>query len=217
MNFTLNFVAFGDWGMTGLNQTLVAAQMALYNTRKQVEFIIALGDNFYMNGVSSDIDEQWVSTYRDVYTQPSLQVPWYAILGNHDYHKNPQAQIDYYHNKRDGRWVMPDHSYSILRELNDINGTTVEIIFIDTPMLCPTETIETSRGGIHEVTIDMTNREYTKIERMLNESTATWLLVAGHYTSEILSGVFMHHGSRKFIYKDNESYVVCSLLDGRAW
>lgn len=107
-------------------------------------------------------------------------------MSSHDYHQNPQAQIDYYVNKRDNRWIMPAHSYNLLQNITLSNGTiiTTEIIFIDTPILCPTETKETSTGGIHEVTEAQSSAELAKIEGMLSASQAHWLLVAGHYTSK---------------------------------
>ena len=81
----LHFMLLGDWGMVGLNQSLVASQMALYASaqRPSPSFIVALGDNFYLNGVANDTDNQWANTFREVYSFPSLQIPWYAILGKY--------------------------------------------------------------------------------------------------------------------------------------
>ena len=101
---------------------------------------------------------------------------------SHDYHQNPDAQIDYFQRKRDSRWIMPDHSYSMKMVINPVSQSSMEIIFLDTPILCPTETEETMIGGIHAVTPEVFAQEYAKVEQMLRESTATWLLVAGHYT-----------------------------------
>lgn len=45
------------------------------------------GDNIYEEGVESVTDPLWSSRYCSVYTDPSiLDIPWYAILGNHDYY-----------------------------------------------------------------------------------------------------------------------------------
>ena len=65
-------------------------------------------------GVQNETDPLWSSAYKNVYTSPHLQIPWYVILGNHDYIQNEQAQIDYYKNKRDSRWTMPDHVYNVI-------------------------------------------------------------------------------------------------------
>lgn len=39
-------------------------------------------------------DKQWKDKWEDVYmSHKSLQLPFYACLGNHDYIENPQAQV----------------------------------------------------------------------------------------------------------------------------
>ena len=42
------------------------------------------GDNFYESGVDSISDDKWQTTFEAIYDAPALQVPWYAVLGNHD-------------------------------------------------------------------------------------------------------------------------------------
>ena len=92
----LNFVVFGDWGRQGeQDQVEVAAQMASAAKATGAKFIISVGDNFYEDGVASTDDPHWRKSFEEVYQAPSLQVPWYAILGNHDYHGNCEAQIAY--------------------------------------------------------------------------------------------------------------------------
>jgi tartrate-resistant acid phosphatase type 5 len=43
------------------------------------------GDNFYPNGLNTTDDALFQQSFMDVYTAPGLQVPWHAVLGNHDY------------------------------------------------------------------------------------------------------------------------------------
>ena len=81
MDQPVNFLLIGDWGMANANQALVASQMAEYAHNVSADFVVALGDNFYENGVVSDTDPQWKNTFRDVYSHASLDIPWYAILG----------------------------------------------------------------------------------------------------------------------------------------
>lgn len=120
----------------------------------------------------------------------------YTIYHSHDYHQNPQAQIDFYMNKRDNRWTMPDHTYNIYRSLsNSAGGATLEIIFIDTPILCPSETEETAPGGIHAVTEAAYTAAYQQLVTLLAQSTATWLFVAGHYTIYSMA----EHGDNVFL------------------
>lgn len=138
-----------------------------------------------VNGVSSDQDNQWHDTYTNVFTAPSLQVPWYAILGNHDYYGNPDAQIAYYKNHRDNRWYMPDHNYSVVYNLPTDNpevNATLELVCIDTALISIEENPVTSPGGEKYVSPERTAEYLKAVEQMLSRSTATWLIVAGHYT-----------------------------------
>jgi hypothetical protein len=48
-------------------------------------FVISTGDNFYSHGLKGPDDPYFKQTFSDMYSAPSLQVPWYAVLGNHDY------------------------------------------------------------------------------------------------------------------------------------
>ena len=68
-------------------------------------FVISVGDNFYENGVASLQDPHWQQSFEHVYAAKSLQVPWYVVLGNHDYRGNVDAQLDY--GKTHPRWNMP--------------------------------------------------------------------------------------------------------------
>jgi hypothetical protein len=48
------------------------------------EFVVALGDNFYESGISTDENsERFQETWENVYTGKFLQTPWYIVAGNH--------------------------------------------------------------------------------------------------------------------------------------
>src|SRR4051812_43847746 len=81
----INFLVFGDWGIPGKEQIAVANEMAKAAKDLKPRFVISVGDNFYWYGVTSTEDTLWKSTFEDVYSDSSLQIPWHAILGNHDY------------------------------------------------------------------------------------------------------------------------------------
>ena len=156
-------------------------------------FIIALGDNFYLetgrlnypnqhDGVTNVTDPQWASVFRNVYTSAGTQIPWYVILGNHDYYAGavPQAEIQYTQQHIDNRWMMPDHNYTMTWEIPGSGGKHLQIVFIDTPRISPTTSaivrqtslvVENALIAEHLAWLDMT----------LKASTATWLIVAGHY------------------------------------
>lgn len=43
----LSFLLIGDWGLSGINQTIIASQMGDWAARSRSSFVVALGDNFY--------------------------------------------------------------------------------------------------------------------------------------------------------------------------
>lgn len=49
----------------------------------QAEFVLAVGDNYYHQGVTDENDSRFESTFESVYTGANLQKNWYAIAGNH--------------------------------------------------------------------------------------------------------------------------------------
>jgi acid phosphatase len=172
----LSFLSLGDWGFTGLNQTRVADAMSSWSSKQSAKFVIALGDNFYHDGVKSVTDKQWENTFIKTYHHDSLiHIPWYAILGNHDYHQVPQAEIDYYYlhknslKPEENRWYMPDHNYTVIYEFD---SATLQIVFIDTPILAVKETEETDKNGKWEVSMTTKINHLRYIEDTLKSSNA---------------------------------------------
>ena len=108
----VSFVTLGDWGGAGVEadhktaELSVAAQLAISATALSAQFVINVGDNFYHYGVKSKNDTQWKTTFENVYKEKSMMIPWYSILGNHDYGYNPEAQVNY-KSPNVNRWVMP--------------------------------------------------------------------------------------------------------------
>jgi len=129
----LNFLIVSDWGWNGFyHQQEVADQMAKTADSVDAKFIVSCGDNFQINGIASTQDPLWISSFENVYKTPSLLVDWYPVLGNHDYHGSPQAEIDY--SKISRRWRLTDHYYTIVKRVND--SVSARLIFLDTsPMV----------------------------------------------------------------------------------
>jgi len=165
---------------------LVAKAMATYASSKPADFLIALGDNFYSNGVSSTTDSLWTSVYTNVYNYESLQIPWYVIFGNHDYgSKNGvgslQAQIDFGTQSYDDRWTA---GYCYMKSYNvPESGSSLDIVFIDTTLIAPEETYmtSTSAGVSYETQQTRKQEQLTCLEDYLSNSAADYLVVAGHY------------------------------------
>jgi tartrate-resistant acid phosphatase type 5 len=172
----LNFLVFGDWGRNGeTDQMEVAAQMA--KTAKDVgaKFIISVGDNFYENGVVSADDKQWQASFENIYTAPSLQVPWQVILGNHDYHGNCDAQIAY--GKTNPRWKMPARYYVQSRQID--SATTVDFFYLDTTPMVKSYHND-SRARQQVVTQDVP-KQFAWFKDALAASKAQWKIVVGHH------------------------------------
>ena len=124
----VSFIAMGDWGREGKDhQTEVAVQMGITGAEIDSQFVLALGDNFYDNGVQSVDDPQWKTSFENIYTAPVLQRPWQVVIGNHDYRTNVQAQIDY--TKLSKRWRLPARNYSFIVKVDE--KTTAEFFVID--------------------------------------------------------------------------------------
>ncbi len=187
------FYSIGDWGKVSSGLKATAKSMDLVSKVKPPSFILSLGDNFYPDGVESSTDEQWETTFRQIFTGKNLYCPWYSVLGNHDYILNPQAQIDYYLEKRDKRWVMPWRYYHITKTYGN---TTIQLVCIDTieldlvsaPGLLSRDVIK--REGLSQSKSD---RQLAWIEETLAASTADWLIVVGHYN--LYTGGY--HGSNR--------------------
>ena len=73
-----SFLSIGDWGDSAAKE--VSPAMGKFSP----DFVLALGDNFYDDGVSGVEDPQFKDKFEDTFTAPSLQVPWYVCAGNHD-------------------------------------------------------------------------------------------------------------------------------------
>lgn len=172
----LAFLVVGDWGRNGdYRQRQVADQMAKAAGSHGARFVISTGDNFYNEGVGSVDAPAWKSSYENVYTQPELQVPWYAVLGNHDYRGNPQAQVDY--TRKSKRWRMPAR-YFVTREKLP-GGGTAEFFYLDT---CPfVSHYRKDKEKYADLVEQDAGKQLRWLEEQLKRSKAEWRVVVGHH------------------------------------
>lgn len=169
----LRFLVVGDVGTGGRGQQQVADGMARVAASDSTSFAILLGDNFYERGVQSVTDPQWVEKFESVYHHPSLQIPFFAVLGNHDYYGNPQSQVDY--TATGSRWTMPARFYTRSYAVDD--STDVAFFFLDT---IPLSTIRDNAGRDQDSATSLDQLSW--LESELAQSKARWKIVAGHNT-----------------------------------
>jgi len=179
---TTTLLAIGDFGeATPLRRRMSGAIRAW---KGEKDAVLALGDNFYDYGVASTSDPLWLEWEQAF--QPSC--PWFAVLGNHDYLGNTDAQLEYRHRF----WRAPARYYDhrFFFPGNDRDG--VHVFFLDTFTLSPRHS--------QEYTMAM-NRWWPEkldptpqlrwLDNALEKSDLTWRVVVGHYP------VFSngHHGN----------------------
>jgi acid phosphatase len=191
----LSFLVVGDWGREGrFNQRAVAEQMGRVAEARNVAFVISTGDNFNQHGVVGVVDRQWRTSFEDVYTAPSLQIPWYVVLGNHDYHAAAQAEVAY--TAISLRWKMPARYFSHRYHLPD--GGTVEFFFLDTlPAIERCRTDPTFK----DLATQSWSEQLTCLRNGLAGSTADWKFVVGHHAI-FSSGA--RHGDTPELIRDVE-------------
>lgn len=176
---SLNFLVFGDWGRQGeLDQREVAEQMGIAAQNVGSRFVISVGDNFYDNGVTSLADDHWQKSFENVYTAPSLRLPWHVILGNHDYHGNCEAQLAYA--RRSSRWTMPARYYMQSHYLDA--QTKADFFFLDTtPMI----KIYHLRGFEERIRANVITQnvpgQLAWFKAALRGSKAQWKIVFAHH------------------------------------
>jgi acid phosphatase len=111
----------------------------------------------------------WQERYEKVYDAPSLQIPWYPVLGNHDHQGNVAAQIAY--SKRSQRWRMPATQYVHGEKLGV--ASAVDFFFIDTDPI--RRQYRSWTGRLRR------NAQIAWLDQQLARSRAPWKIVVGHH------------------------------------
>jgi len=189
----LNFFIISDWEWNGgKSQQEVADQMTLSAQKIEPSFIVSCGDNFQVQGVASIQDPLWLSNFENIYKDPSLQVDWYPVLGNHDYKGNTQAEIDYSNISR--RWRMESRYYTIVRKVND--SVSVRLIFLDTS---PFVNEYYGKPGFPDIPKQDTAKQIAWLKDVLANSKEQWKIVFGHHP--IYSASKVHGNTNELIAK----------------
>lgn len=133
------------------------------------EFGIILGDNFYPFGIDEKTTHQW-QYIRNL--NHILNKPMYAVLGNHDYHRNPNTQIEF----KNHNWNMPNYYY--YKEFSKYN---LGIWFIDTQILTLDGPDLNQKLIENKVGRNKYIHHLEWLERTLSESNKLIKIVCGHY------------------------------------
>eukprot|EP00439_Symbiodinium_sp_Y106_P027436 s5793_g3.t1 len=131
---SVSFLTLGDWGGYALGSfhqttvTAVAQQMAKTAAQTGASFVVNTGDNFYYCGITGTADHQVAEDFTNVYSNKSLKVPWYSVLGNHEYGYDVEAQCQL--SSVLSNWVMDSRYFS--KRVAVGSGHFISFIFLDT-------------------------------------------------------------------------------------
>jgi predicted phosphodiesterase len=118
----VRLIIVGDVGEGNRAQHRVAVAMAAKcSSVGHCDAVLMTGDNFYTSGVGSVDDAQWVEKFEQPYNLSALNVPFYAVIGNHDARSDWRSQIEYAKlpighgrgTRPSARWHMPAEWYDV--------------------------------------------------------------------------------------------------------
>ena len=171
----LNFYLANDLGRNGYyDQKPIAELMGRMAEAIDIEFVVAAGDVHHFEGVRSVDDPLWMTNYELIYSHPDLMLPWYPILGNHEYRGNTQAVIDY--SNVSARWQMPARYYTKVMEED---GITVRLVMTDTPPMIDKYRKDTDKypdAGKQDLNVQL---EW--VDSVLTVAKEDWVIVVGHH------------------------------------
>jgi tartrate-resistant acid phosphatase type 5 len=160
---SIAFFALGDTGYGGELLRSNANAMEAEAEVRPVDFVLLLGDNFYLEGVRSLEDPMWRERFEDAFPGSRLQVPFHVVLGNHDHRGEPDIQIAY--TKTNARWHMPAHWYTFSVPIG--GSDEAQFFALDT------QPMKVAAGDAGE--------QQTWLAAELARSKARWKIVFGHH------------------------------------
>jgi tartrate-resistant acid phosphatase type 5 len=108
----LRLFALGDWGLNSPHRQAVGNAMAERATTVKPDAALLLGDNFYVKLTGID-DPQIQSFFERTYDKKKLDIPFYAIFGNHDYREHNDGIELAYAARGDTRMKIPSRWYRL--------------------------------------------------------------------------------------------------------
>lgn len=172
---SVNFYIANDLGRNGYyDQKPIAELMGRMAETVGIECVVAAGDVHHFEGVRSTSDPLWMTNYELIYSHPELMLPWYPILGNHEYRGNTQAVLDYA--GISARWEMPARYYTFTVEDNDV---TVRVVMLDTTPLIDKYREDTV--GYPDACRQEVEPQLSWLDRVLTDAREDWVIVVGHH------------------------------------
>ena len=173
----LNFMVASDMGRRGVSeQKNIATLMGKEAEFNMINFVAVAGDPIHDDGVKSTEDSEWKDKFENIYTASSLMnIPWYVVSGNHEYHGSVQAILDY--SKLSNRWKAPARYYSIEKTIGT-GGNKCLFVFIDTAPLIDKYRTEGSYSDAGKQDIE---KQLKWIDSTLVTSNDRWKIVIGHH------------------------------------
>ena len=120
----LRFIAVGDTGKGNQTQYQVAEAMREQCAAEGCDFVVLLGDNLYPEGAEEVDDPVWQTAFEDPYRD--IDLPFYAVLGNHDYggkvlfvdadglgNEFDRGPVEVDYSDVSDKWRMPDTHYTM--------------------------------------------------------------------------------------------------------
>ena len=171
----IRLIVANDLGRNGYyEQKPIAELMGRMAEQDDVEAVLALGDTHHYMGVESVTDPLWITNFELIYSHPELQVPWYPILGNHEYRGNTQAVIDYSQVSR--RWQMPARYYS---KVFEDDGVSLRVVFVDTTPLI--DKYHKDTADYPDVAQQNMDAQLDWLDKELAQAKENWVVVVGHH------------------------------------
>ncbi len=188
---SLNFLVISDWGgRGGTTQVAVANQMGRTAEAQKSSFVVTCGDNYHGSGIASADSPRWRTEFEDIYTAPSLMIPWYPSLGNHDNRGKVEAEIAY--SKISSRWKLPARFYAHTEKIDDRNAAL--FVHLDTS---PFVAAYHKKDSAYRVQDQDPKVQLRWLESTLSQSPARWKIVAGHHP--IYSSALGHGDTKELI------------------
>lgn len=144
------------------------------------DFLLSVGDNFYLEGVLDAEDSRFQATFEDVYGKTSNKetlknLDFWQVQGNHDHRGNATAQV-VYSEERETSFKMPYFWYSF--KIEKSKDLTMTVIMIDTMILMGNR--ETEQLPNYD-TFDYREEHKKWLEKELQACATTYCLVFGHH------------------------------------